>query len=278
MTFYPKTLELANRTIKTERPAFVMGIVNCTPDSFFANSRGGVERALQLIQEGADILDIGAESTRPGSSYVSEEEELRRIIPVIREVRKNSNIPISVDTRKCTVLQKSVEAGADILNDISALEDDSNMVELVAEKKIPVILMHKRGTPQNMQDNTQYENAFSQVNAYLYQRVQFALNAGIAPNKIILDPGIGFGKDFKANQTLIQNCGSLCDSKYPVLMALSRKSFIGELTGRTVSERLYGTIAANLISVLCGASILRVHDVSACVDMLSVLKHFDVAR
>lgn len=266
-----RAIALAGRTVTTERPAFVMGIVNATPDSFFSESRGSVDRALQLIDEGADMLDIGGESTRPGADYVDADEEIRRIVPIITQIRAHSDIPISVDTRKASVMQAALDAGADILNDVSALEDDADMASLVARAKIPVILMHKRGTPAIMQANTAYTDAFSEINAYLKGRIQYALEHGIADNKIILDPGIGFGKDTKANCTLIRWCGTLCGGEYPVLMALSRKNVIGDLTGRDVSQRLAGTIAANVLSVIYGASLLRVHDVKETVDAMAVL-------
>lgn len=248
-----------------------MGIVNCTPDSFYEKSRGGIEQALKLINQGADILDIGGESTRPGSEYISPEEEIRRIIPVIEAIRKESDIPISVDTRKSTVMESAINAGADILNDVSAMEDDPLMAKLAAKTKIPVILMHKRGIPADMQKNTTYDNVFNTVNQYLQSRVNFAMTEGILDDRIILDPGIGFGKDLNGNLSLIANCGKLCGGKYPVLMALSRKTCIGQLTGKDVDGRLYGTLAANLLSVVRGATIVRVHDVEPCVDTLNVL-------
>ena len=266
-----KTLNLKNRTITTELPAFVMGIVNATPDSFFDKSRGGVENALRLIDEGASLLDIGGESTRPGSEYVSAEEEIRRVVPVIEGVRRVSDIPISVDTRKFEVMKAAFDAGADILNDISALEDDEKLAPFCAEAKIPVILMHKRGNPGTMQKNTVYANVFDEVNEYLEDRVKFALEAGIAAEKIWLDPGIGFGKDVDGNFELIRRCGELCGGKYPVLMALSRKSCIGAVTGREVADRLSGTLAADLLSVQLGASMIRVHDVKEHVDILKIL-------
>ena len=160
-----KTLKLKNRIVSTKLPAFVMGIMNATPDSFFDKSRGGVADALRLIEEGADLLDIGGESTRPGSEYVSAEEEIRRVIPVIEGIRKVSDIPVSVDTRKFEVMKAAFDAGADILNDISALEDDSRLAQFCAESKIPVILMHKRGNPSTMQKNTVYENV-DEVNEF----------------------------------------------------------------------------------------------------------------
>lgn len=264
-------LRLSEKIISTDRPAFVMGIVNCTPDSFYEKSRGGIEQALKLINQGADILDIGGESTRPGSEYISPEEEIRRIIPVIEAIRKESDIPISVDTRKSTVMESAINAGADILNDVSAMEDDPLMAKLAAKTKIPVILMHKRGIPADMQKNTTYDNVFDAVNQYLQSRVNFVMAEGILDDRIILDPGIGFGKDLNGNLSLIANCGKLCGGKYPVLMALSRKTCIGQLTGKDVDGRLYGTLAANLLSVVRGATIVRVHDVEPCVDTLNVL-------
>ena len=269
-----KVLKLKNRTVKTDLPAFVMGIVNCTPDSFYKNSRMNADQALKLIDEGADILDIGGESTRPDSVYVDEEEEIKRIIPVIKEIRKHSDIPVSVDTRKKSVFKAAVECGADMLNDISALEDDRDMADYVSQAECSVVLMHKRGSPLTMQKNTQYKDVFSQVNDYLGKRVSYALSRGIKKDKIILDPGIGFGKGLKENKTLIARCGELCNKEYPVLMALSRKSCIGEMTGSCIDDRLYGTLAADMIAVLKGAFMLRVHDVKACCDTLKVLKSF----
>lgn len=267
-----KNLNLASRKVSTDFLAFVMGIVNCTPDSFFSASRGGAERAFELIDEGADILDLGGESTRPGSDYVSAEEEIKRIVPVIEEIRRKSDIPISVDTRKKIVMQAAFDSGADILNDISALEDDPELAFFAAEKKIPVVLMHKRGIPSTMQADTEYKNIFNEVSSYLEQRAEFAIKSGIEKEKIIVDPGIGFGKNLEGNLNLISNCGSLCGGKFPVLMALSRKSCIGQVTGREVQERLYGTLVADLISVLKGAFMVRVHDVAPCKDTLAVLK------
>ena len=270
-----KSLILSDRTVTTTLPAFVMGIVNATPDSFFDRSRGGVDEALRLIDEGADLLDIGGESTRPGSEYyVSAEEEIRRVIPVIEGVRKVSDIPLSVDTRKFEVMKAAFEAGADILNDISALEDDERLAAFCSETKIPVILMHKRGNPSTMQKNTVYENVFDEVNEYLAARIDFALKSGIAPEKIWLDPGIGFGKNVTDNFALMKRCGEFLGGKYLVLMALSRKTCIGEVTGRAVEERLTGTLVADILSVMRGASMIRVHDVKEAVDSLKILSAF----
>lgn len=267
-----RSLILADRVIHTENPAFIMGIVNATPDSFYEKSRGGSERARILINEGADILDIGGESSRPGSEYVDADEEIKRVIPVIREIRKISDIPLSVDTRKCSVLKAALDEGADMLNDISALEDDSEIGKLASDRKIPVILMHKRGIPVIMQKDTVYGDVFAEVSGYLEKRAEYALSCGIAADKIWIDPGIGFGKDLEANMKLVKYCGKLCGGKYPVLMALSRKKCIGELTGRDADERLYGTLAADIIAVQNGASMIRVHDVGAALDTLKVMK------
>lgn len=264
-------LALAGRVITTEKPAFVMGIMNATPDSFFAESRGTAERALRLIDEGADILDIGGESTRPGATYMDTDEEIRRVVPVVRAVRKHSAVPISVDTRKSAVLRAALDEGADMLNDISALEDDEEMAEVAAHAKIPVILMHKRGIPAIMQEDAAYDDVFGEVDAYLQRRIRYARERGIAGDRIVIDPGIGFGKDAAANVALIRRCGGLCGGRYPVLMGLSRKRIVGALTGRGAEERLAGTLAANVLAVIAGASLLRVHDVRETVDMLAVL-------
>ncbi|MGP1458964.1 MAG: dihydropteroate synthase [Treponema sp.] len=266
-------LFLRDKTIRLERGAFVMGIVNATPDSFWDGSRGGIELATRLIEEGADIIDIGGESTRPGSAYVDEAEELMRVVPLVKAIRAFSDVPISVDTRKRAVMEAAFDEGADILNDVSALEDDKTLARFAAEKKIPVVLMHKRGLPQTMQRNTGYTDVFAEVDAYLRARAEFAQNAGIEKRKIIVDPGIGFGKDARGNAELIRRCGELCGGEYAVLMALSRKSCIGHMIGRDTDERLIGTVAAGLISVMQGARILRVHDVKEAVDSLKVLRY-----
>ncbi|MBQ9538223.1 MAG: dihydropteroate synthase [Treponema sp.] len=272
-------LNLSGRDIKSPRPALIMGIVNATPDSFYGSSRGGAELALRLADEGADIIDIGGESTRPGSSYIEDQEEIRRIVPVIEQIRKKTDIPISVDTRKRSVMEAAWNAGADILNDISALEDDESLAPFAAEKGLSVILMHKRGIPSTMQDNTKYDDVLEQVSSYLEKRADAAQAAGIKAEKIIVDPGIGFGKGLDENKALIWNCGSLCKGRYPVLMALSRKTcigiMVGEEGGRADSDgRLYGTLTADLIAVMRGASLLRVHDVKACRNTLDVLESF----
>ncbi len=272
------SLNLARgRCVRTELPALVLGILNVTDDSFWSGSRASgvdatVERACEMAASGADIIDIGGESTRPGAQYVSEEEELSRILPVITRLRKECRIPISVDTRKSAVLMAALDAGADMLNDISAMEDDTAMPKLVARAEIPVILMHKKGSPDTMQQDPDYHDVCTEVKQYLFTRARAAEEAGIAHEKIILDPGIGFGKGYDHNMALITGLAEIAFGGYPVLMALSRKRVIGHITGRDIPDRLAGTLAANMVAVRNGATLLRVHDVAETVDMLKVVR------
>ncbi len=235
----------------------------------------GADMALAFQADGADIIDIGGESTRPGSAYVTEEEELARVIPLIKAIRKRSDVPISVDTRKARVLEAALAEGADMLNDVSALADDPAMAPLAARTRIPVILMHKRGSPGDMQVNPLYEDPVREVIAELLARTQFAEDSGVARERIILDPGIGFGKRHSDNVALIAGLAEIAATGYPVLMALSRKSVIGEMTSRVIEDRLAGTLAANLIAVQRGAFMLRVHDVRETCDALRVLKEIE---
>lgn len=235
----------------------------------------GADMALAFQADGADIIDIGGESTRPGSAYVTEEEELARVIPLIKAIRKRSDVPISVDTRKARVLEAALAEGADMLNDVSALADDPAMATLAARARIPVILMHKRGSPGDMQENPFYEDPVREVIAELLSRARFAEASGIARDRIILDPGIGFGKRHSDNVALIAGLAEIAATGYPVLMALSRKSLIGEMTSRAIEDRLAGTLAANLIAVQRGAFMLRVHDVRETCDALRVLKEIE---
>lgn len=257
------TLKAGEKLITTERPAFVMGIVNVTPDSFYENSRGGIERALQLIEEGADILDIGGESTRPGFETVDTDEEITRLLPVLKEIRKHSDIPVSIDTRKSEVMKICAENGADILNDVTALEYDCQNLNLVKDKNLSVILMHNG------------EGNGEQVRSYLLKRAEICKSYGIPHDKIILDPGIGFGKTNEQNIELISLGNKITDSKYPLLMALSRKRVIGYMTGREVQDRLSGTLAADILSVIKGASLVRVHDVAQTIDTLNVMMYIN---
>ena len=262
-----------------------MGIVNANNNSFWKESRftgkKAVNQALKMIEDGADIIDIGAESSRPGATYISDVEEIKQLIPIIKEIRKHSNIPISVDTRKSTVMKACFEEGANILNDISALEDDENLGDFVAKANIPVILMHKQGNPTTMQNNPNYTDIVFEVSHYLANRCKYAISKGINPEKIILDPGIGFGKNLNHNKKLILSSSTILQNiqnelKYNVahhmVMALSRKTCIGEMTFKKVEDRLAGTLAANLLAMENGATILRVHDVKETKDMLLVYR------
>lgn len=266
----------------------IMGILNVTPDSFsdggrFFSLQSAVERARQLIREGADIVDIGGESTRPGAQPVPEEEELRRVIPVIRAIRKESAVPISVDTYKAAVAEAALDAGANIVNDISALRFDPHMVTVVARARVPVVLMHMLGDPRTMQQNPVYTDVVREIKEFLRERMAFARAHGI--ERIIIDPGIGFGKTVEHNIEILRRLGELQELQCPILIGTSRKSFIGRL-GSPESEplpidhRLEGTIASNLIAVLNGAQIVRVHDVAPMKRALAILDavHYDRIR
>jgi dihydropteroate synthase len=253
----------------------VMAIVNCTEDSFYPGSHNAsavaaVDRALAAERVGAAIIDFGAESTRPGAEYVGEAEEVARLIPVIEGFRKRSNLPVSIDTRKLEAARLSLDAGADIINDISALEDSPEIGKLCAERGAGMLLMHKKGVPGNMQDKPFYTDVVKEVSEYLAAAAKRAEAAGIPARRIILDPGIGFGKRCEDNLDLISHFDTLAALGYPVIMALSRKAFIGKIIGREVTDRLAGTMAANAYSLFKGANIIRVHDVPEAVDLVKI--------
>jgi dihydropteroate synthase len=243
-----------------------MGIVNVTPDSFsdggkyFDPSRA-VAHGEQMARDGADIVDIGGESTRPGARAVSADEEISRVLPVIRGLRAKISLPISIDTTKSEVARAALDEGADVVNDISALGFDPAMAPLVAREKAPIVLMHMQGTPRTMQQNPFYENVVEEVKEFLRRRVQFALAAGVEADKIIVDPGIGFGKNIEHNLALLRGLGALADLGRPILVGTSRKTFIGKLLDAAPKERLEGSLAAAVAAALAGANIVRVHDV-----------------
>ena len=257
-----------------------MGIVNVTPDSFsdggkFAATNLAVTHALKLVEEGADILDIGGESTRPNATPVSLQEELDRVIPVIEALVaefkvKQIKIPISIDTYKPQVMQAAIAAGASMVNDVRALQE-AGALEIVANSNVGVCLMHMQGTPQTMQVNPQYKDVVNEVKAFLQERLQVSVEAGIDASRILLDPGFGFGKTREHNIRLIQNLESLTELGQPLLVGLSRKSVLGQVTGNDVNARLYASIAAAVIAAQKGAKILRVHDVKATVEALKVV-------
>ena len=267
-------LDCAGRILKLDRPQ-VMGIVNVTPDSF---SDGGahdtleaaVAHAMRLVEEGADLLDIGGESTRPGAEAVSVEEELRRVIPVIEQLRGRVSIPISVDTSKPDVMRAAVAAGAGMINDVYALRHDGAM-DAAASLGVPVVLMHMLGEPCSMQQSPEYDDVVGDVHRFLAERLFAAEMAGIARKNLLVDPGFGFGKNTAHNLTLLAQLQRFTELGVPVLAGLSRKRTIGELTGRVeTGDRVAGSVAAHLIAAQRGAMILRVHDVAATVDALKV--------
>ncbi|HIE03670.1 MAG TPA: dihydropteroate synthase [Candidatus Latescibacteria bacterium] len=248
----------------------IMGALNVTPDSFsdgglYLRTEDAVRRAEEMAQEGVDIIDIGGESSRPGAEPVPLEEELRRVIPVVREVVRRLPVPISVDTYKAEVARRALEEGASIVNDISALRFDPDMADVVAGREVPVVLMHMKGTPRDMQRNPHYEDVLGEVESFLRERKGAAVGMGIPERNIILDPGIGFGKRVQDNLQLLKNLERLVALGSPVLVGTSRKSFIGAVLNLPVEERLEGTLATLVLAVAKGAKILRVHDVKPAV-------------
>ena len=261
-------------TLNLNRP-HVMGIVNVTPDSFsdggqFVSTNLAVAHALKLIADGADILDIGGESTRPGAEPVSLDEELKRVIPVIEALHKVSSVPISIDTYKPEVMRLAIAAGADIVNDVRALQEEGAL-EVVSGSHVGLCLMHMQGTPQTMQSSPSYVDVVNEVKQFLTEMLDTSLAYGIAKNRILLDPGFGFGKTRVHNIELIKHLDSIADIGQPLLVGLSRKSVLAAISGGDEDQRLYAGIAASVISAMKGAKILRVHDVKATVDALKVL-------
>ncbi len=246
---------------------YIMGILNVTPDSFsegglYFDKSAAVKRAYQMAEEGADVIDIGGESTRPGSVPVPIEEEMDRTIPVIKEIAKNIKIPISIDTYKAEVARRALDAGASIVNDISGMRFDPDMPRVVSENKAPVVLMHIKGNPKTMQQTPVYEALIPEIMDYLRLSIRLALKFGISEDKIIIDPGIGFGKTFDHNLKIIKNLHEFTLLEKPILIGPSRKAFIGRILGDVpASGRLEGTSAAVAASILNGANIVRVHDV-----------------
>ena len=273
-----KNLILANgRTLSFHTP-LVMGVVNVTPDSFsdgnkFLDTYDAVHHALDLIKQGADIIDIGGESSRPGSQPVSQDKEILRVIPVIEAIREVSDIPISIDTYKYQTAQAALNAGADIINDISAMTFDDSMADIVAKYNVPVILMHMKGTPSDMQKNPVYENCVEELVDFFYERIAYCTNKGIDKNKIIIDPGIGFGKRLMDNIDIIKNLETFKKLDSPILIGTSRKSFINALYpgDKPPSKRIGGSIASMAMALYNGADIVRVHDVYESIEALKVI-------
>ena len=271
--------KLRNKTISLGGSPLIMGILNATPDSFsdggkFNTTKKATNHALKMIDDGADIIDIGGESTRPGSKQISLNEEINRTIPIIKSLRKlNDSILISIDTSKSEVARQAMEEGADIINDVTSYNNDLNMPEIVRKYEAGIILMHMQGTPENMQIDPSYDNVIGEVSEFLNKKILDSIKSGILKESIIIDPGIGFGKNINQNLTLLKNLDKFT-KVHPTLIGLSRKSFIGKIIGeKDPKGRLAGSLGATAFSIIQGAHILRVHDVKETRDVCEIFKH-----
>jgi len=288
----PRLAEEINRTLRSYRekrelpwggePCQVMGILNVTPDSFYDGGRysreeDAVKRALEMEKNGADMIDIGGESTRPGSERVSVEEELERVLPVIEEVAPEVDVPISIDTHKPRVAEEAVKAGADIINDVFGLRKEG-MPEKVAALDVPVIIMHMQGRPKDMQEDPEYDDVVTDICSFFYERIELAKKAGVKKDNIIIDPGIGFGKNLEHNLEILARLDEFSSLGCPVLLGASRKSFLGEILDKRSENRLYGSLAAASLAVEKRVSILRVHDVAETVDAVETISSICAQR
>jgi dihydropteroate synthase len=268
----PRILRCGNHALALERP-LIMGIVNVTPDSFFDGGRfldaaQAAAHGRRLIDEGADIVDVGGESTRPGSSPVALEEERRRVLPVLEALR-DCGVPVSVDTQKPQLMLEAIAAGADMVNDINAFQAPGALAA-VSGSGAALCFMHKRGDPRTMQEGPRYDDVTAEVRTFLDERLAAASRAGIERDRLVIDPGFGFGKTFEHNLALLRSLGDFAALGVPILAGLSRKSMLGRITGRDTGERLFASVAAALVAVRNGADIVRVHDVAATRDVLAV--------
>ena len=269
------TRQAKDRLIEFPDKPLLMGVVNVTPDSFFDGGRfldveSAVAHALRLVEEGADLLDVGAESTRPGAEIVNEAEECRRAIPVVAAIARAVTVPISIDTSKAVVAREALDAGAVLVNDVTALRGDPAMVDVVASVGAGIVLMHMQGTPQTMQRAPHYDDVIGEISEFFEERIRFAETHGIVRRQIILDPGIGFGKLLVHNLTLINQLRSFEQFECPLLVGVSQKAFLGQLVDRPFQERQWATAAAVAMAVDRGAGILRVHDVKSMKDVVEV--------
>lgn len=273
-----------DRYLPVHSRTLVMGILNVTPDSFsdggqFVCPEAAVARAIEMAEQGADIIDVGGESTRPGSDRVSVEEELNRVVPVIRETARAVSCAISVDTMKAKVAEEALGAGAHIINDVSALQADPAMAGVAASSGAGLVLMHMKGTPRTMQENPSYGSVVDEVLAELRAQADQALSAGCSPAQLCIDPGIGFGKDLDHNLSLLRELGRFAELGYPLLVGVSRKRFLGMLTGKEYpADRMAGSLAAAVFCMMNGAQILRVHDVKESCDAARVVDKLRYAR
>ncbi|MBS3782124.1 MAG: dihydropteroate synthase [Candidatus Thermoplasmatota archaeon] len=257
----------------------IMGVLNVTPDSFYDGGEynrveKAVERGVSMAEKGADIIDIGGESTRPGSKRISVQKEMERILPVIEDLDSRLEILLSVDTYKPEVAEEAVKAGADVVNDVFGLRKEG-MAEKIAELDVPVIIMHMQGEPKNMQKDPQYEDVLNDISSYFYERIKVAKDRGIREENIILDPGIGFGKKLQHNLEIIDRLDELCSIGPPIVLGASRKSFLGEVLGKKAENRLYGSLAVAALAVEKGVSILRVHDVMETKDVVKTVESLE---
>lgn len=260
------TLRLPDRIIELGSKTLIMGILNLTPDSFsdggkFFNQALAIQRAHQMVEEGADLIDLGAESTRPGSCPVSPEEEIGRLSPVVKKLREELSVPISIDTYKAQVAEAMLDLGVQIINDISGLHFDPLLAKVIAKYQAAVVIMHIQGTPRNMQENPYYEDLILEITHYLAEGIKTAREAGLGDDQIMIDPGIGFGKTISHNLGIISQLAQFKSLNKPILVGPSRKSFLGKILDLPVTERLEGTAAAVAISITNGAHVVRVHDI-----------------
>lgn len=259
-------LNFSHTRIDLTKKVALIGILNLTPDSFYDGGKYRTEkeilgRAEQMIREGADIIDIGGESTRPGAGKISWEEEIKRTIPYIKKITRSFKVPISIDTYKARVAKEAIDAGAEMVNDISGLRFDPYMAEIVSSNKTFLVTMHIQGTPRDMQDNPQYEALMDEIISYLKEGLEIAANAGINLEKVIVDPGIGFGKTVEHNLFILKNLKRLRVLERPISIGVSRKSFIGKVLNLPLEERVPGSLAATCVGLMGGARIVRCHDV-----------------
>ena len=277
-TKVPAPIRAGSLTMHFDRRPYIMGILNVTPDSFsdvgrFFDPNKAIDQALKLVEEGADILDVGGESTRPGSDAVPEDQEIKRVLPVIRAAVRYTTAPVSIDTTKAGVAKAALDAGAALVNDVSALRFDEKMAEVVAAAGVPLVVMHMRGVPKTMQAGPiEYKDLLGEIRAFLEEALQRAADAGVEREQIIVDPGIGFGKTPEHNLTILNRVGELAVLGRPVLVGPSRKAFIGKVLDKEVDRRLHGTAAAVAAAVFGGAHILRVHDVGPMRDVIEVAR------
>lgn len=255
----------------------IMGILNVTPDSFsdggrYLNPDDAIARALGMVEQGADVLDLGAESSRPGAVPIDEEEERRRLLPIVEAVCRRVSIPVSIDTTKASIAERALDAGAAIINDISALRFDARMGAVVAKSGAGVILMHMQGTPQTMQHAAQYADVVAEVRRFLKARVEAAREMGIGPKRILLDPGIGFGKNCRHNLALLNQLETVSMLGRPLVVGVSRKAFLGKVLDRPVDKRLMGTAGAVAVSIMKGVRMVRVHDVEPIRDVVRIIE------